>query len=223
METVADVSNVSSGRIISPLSILGTVWGSYFFRKFLRALAAIFTVTTISFFLGRLLPGNAIVIYVNQLVVTYGMAVHEAKYQAAALFAIDLEQPVTLQCFSYLRKLAQGNSGQSVLSPDTTVTEVILRFPPWTLFSVGLGHLISFMVGVLIGVIMAYNELLPQIPLWKSYGDNTVRSRFASGWSAGGRPDLRQQPVCRLLGSDPESDWTTWPGGICETAQLAAP
>ena len=158
MATVADVTGVSTGRTSSPLSILGAIWGSYFFRKFLRALATIFIVTTIIFFLVRLLPGNPIEIYVNQLVVTYGMPVHEAKDQAAALFAIDLEQPVILQYFSYLQNLARGNFGQSVLSPGTTVTEVILRFLPWTLFSVGTGLLISFSVGVLLGVIMAYRR-----------------------------------------------------------------
>ena len=31
-------------------------------------------------------------------------------------------------------------------------------------------------------IAMAYNELLPQIPLWERYGNNPVPSRFASGW-----------------------------------------
>ena len=151
MATATDVSNVSTERMASSLSGLRAVWRSYYFRKFLRALATIFIVTTIIFFLVRLLPGNPIEIYVNQLIVTYGMPVHEAQDQAAALFAIDLDEPVILQYFSYLKNLARGNFGQSVLSPGTTVTEVILRFLPWTLFSVGLGLLISFTLGVLLG------------------------------------------------------------------------
>ena len=158
MATAADVSNVSTGQATSPNSILGAVCRSYFFRKFLRALVTIFAVTTIIFFLVRLLPGNPIEIYVNQLIVTYGMPVHEAQDQAAALFAIDLDRPVILQYFSYLRNLVQGNLGRSVLSPGTTVTEVILRFLPWTLFSVGLGLLISFVFGILLGVMMAYRR-----------------------------------------------------------------
>lgn len=31
-------------------------------------------------------------------------------------------------------------------------------------------------------IALAYNELLPQIPLWERYGNNPVPSRFASGW-----------------------------------------
>ena len=29
---------------------------------------------------------------------------------------------------------------------------------------------------------LAYNELLPQIPLYERYGNNPVPSRFAAGW-----------------------------------------
>ncbi len=131
---------------------------SYLFRKLLRAIFTIFVVTTITFFLVRLLPGNPIEIYVNQLVVTYGLPLNEARDQAASLFAFDLDQPVYLQYFSYLGSLLQGNFGNSILSPGTSVTSVIARFLPWTIFSVGLGLIISFVVGMLLGVLMAYRR-----------------------------------------------------------------
>lgn len=131
---------------------------SYLFRKLLRTLLTIFVVTTITFFLVRLLPGNPIEIYVNQLVVTYGLPLNEARDQAASLFAFDLDQPVYLQYFSYLGSLLQGNFGNSVLSPGTSVTSVIVRFLPWTIFSVGLGLIISFVCGMLLGVLMAYRR-----------------------------------------------------------------
>ena len=58
MATATDVSNVSTERMASSLSGLRAVWRSYYFRKFLRALATIFIVTTIIFFLVRLLPAT---------------------------------------------------------------------------------------------------------------------------------------------------------------------
>lgn len=131
---------------------------SYLFRKFLRTLLTIFIVTTITFFLVRLLPGNPVEIYVNQLVVTYGMPLNEARDQAASLFAFDLEQPLYLQYFDYLWSLLQGNFGSSILSPGTSVTSVIARFLPWTIFSVGLGLIISFTLGMLLGILMAYRR-----------------------------------------------------------------
>jgi len=158
MATAAGVSPSQTTNRLDARSILRSIGNSYVFRKLLRTLITIFVVTTIIFFLIRLLPGNPIEIYVNQLVVTYGIPYHEALDQAAALFAIDLDQPIALQYVSYLKNLLQGNLGMSVLSPGTSVTEVIARFLPWTLFSVGMGLLISFIVGITLGVMMAYRR-----------------------------------------------------------------
>ncbi|MBX3015215.1 MAG: ABC transporter permease [Caldilineaceae bacterium] len=131
---------------------------SYLLRKLLRTLFTIFVVTTITFFLIRLLPGNPVEIYVNQLVVTYGLPLHEARDQAASLFAFDLDQPLYLQYFSFLGSLLQGNLGSSILSPGTPVSAIIARFLPWTIFSVGLGLIISFVIGMALGVLMAYRR-----------------------------------------------------------------
>ncbi len=154
----ATLSPSSSQSTEQRPNVLSSFVGSYLFRKLLRALFTIFVVTTITFFLVRLLPGNPIEIYVNQLVVTYGMPLNEARDQAASLFAFDLDQPVYLQYFSYLGSLVQGNFGNSILSPGTSVTSVIVRFLPWTIFSVGLGLIISFVTGMLLGVLMAYRR-----------------------------------------------------------------
>ncbi|MCB0096087.1 MAG: ABC transporter permease [Caldilineaceae bacterium] len=135
-----------------------SVLESYLLRKFLRALFTIFIVTTITFFLVRMLPGNPVEIYINQLVVTYGMPLNEARDQAASLFAFNMDQPLYLQYFDYLVSLSKGDFGSSILSPGTTVTSVIKRFLPWTIFSVGLGLIISFVIGMLLGVIMAYRR-----------------------------------------------------------------
>ena len=43
-------------------------------------------------------------------------------------------------------------------------------------------------------IALAYNELLPQIPLWERYGNNPVPSRFASGWLPEGDPIYVNSP-----------------------------
>lgn len=140
------------------LKWLKALANSYILRKLLRTILTIFIVTTITFFLIRLLPGNPVEIYVNQLVVTYGLPLHEARDQAASLFAFDLDQPVYLQYFSFLSSLLGGNLGSSILSPGTQVSSIIARFLPWTIFSVGIGLMVSFVVGMLLGVLMAYRR-----------------------------------------------------------------
>ncbi|HEX6383601.1 MAG TPA: ABC transporter permease [Anaerolineae bacterium] len=131
---------------------------NYFVRRIARALITAFVVTTLTFFLIRLLPGNPIDVFVNQLVLEQGIPYHEAYDRAAALFAIDLGQPVLLQYFDYLSGLIRGDLGKSILSPGTTVSSIIVRFLPWTIFSVGVSLMISFVIGILLGLIMAYRR-----------------------------------------------------------------
>ena len=163
MATTADIL-AKSNTIVRQRqdSWLRTLTNSYLFNKLLKTLFTIFVVITLIFFVIRLLPGNPLEQYVNQLVVQYGLPLNEAQDRAASLFAIDLEQPLYVQYLVYLWNLLQGNLGNSILSPGTPVTAIILRFLPWTVFSVGVGLLISYVVGVLLGLLMAYrrNSLL---------------------------------------------------------------
>lgn len=142
----------------SSLNWLQNVTHSYFLQKFLKTLFTIFVVTSLIFFLIRLLPGNPIEQMVNQLIAQYGMSLKEANDQAAALFAIDLNRPLFLQYTDFLRNTLRGDFGNSMLSPGTTVTSIILKFLPWTIFSVGLGLILSFVVGMLLGMFMAYRR-----------------------------------------------------------------
>jgi peptide/nickel transport system permease protein len=131
---------------------------SYLVQKLLKTLLTIFVVTTLIFFMIRLLPGDPVDQFVNQLVVQYGTPVHEARDQAASLFAIDLNKPLHLQYLDYMGNLLRGNLGTSILSPGTPVTAIIQRFLPWTIFSVGTGLLLSFTLGVTLGLLMAYRR-----------------------------------------------------------------
>jgi peptide/nickel transport system permease protein len=54
--------------------------------------------------------------------------------------------------------LLQGNMGNSILSPGTPVTDILLAWLPWTVFSVGSGLVFSFTIGVVLGLVMAYRR-----------------------------------------------------------------
>ena len=131
---------------------------SYYFQKLLKTLFTVFVVTTFIFFLVRLLPGNPIEQMVNFLINTQGLSMKEANDQAAALYAIDLNQPLYQQYIEYLGKTLRGDLGYSLLSQGTPVTAIILKFLPWTIFSVGIGLLLSFVVGMGLGMLMAYTR-----------------------------------------------------------------
>ena len=133
--------------------------GSHFFlRRIAKALFTIYFVSTLIFFLVRLFPGSPVEVYIDQLIGQYGYSYDVAADQARSLFAVDPDKPLALQYVDYLKNLAQGDLGQSMLSPGVPVTEIIFKYLPWTLFSVGLGLLLAFTLGVVLGMVMAYRR-----------------------------------------------------------------
>lgn len=144
-------SEPTTGRIAGVLN-------SYLFRKLLKTAFTAFAVITLTFFLIRLLPSNPIELYILDLMTQYNMPYHQAQDQAASLFSIDLDKPVILQYLDYIRGLLRGDLGTSILSPGTPVSSYIQRFLPWTIFSVGLALIISFTLGILLGLLMAYRR-----------------------------------------------------------------
>lgn len=129
---------------------------SYTFRVILQGIITIWAVITFTFFLIRLMPGNPIQLKIDELMNRQNLTAEEARNQAATLFEFDPDQPVLEQYVSYMGDLLRGDMGRSISSSRTPVSEQLLKFLPWTLFSVGLGLLISFVFGVLIGLAMAY-------------------------------------------------------------------
>lgn len=147
------------------------VGGNFLVRRIAKALFTIFFVTTLLFFLVRLMPSNPLEIYIQELMSQYSMSYQDAASQAASLFSIDFDAPLWQQYLNYLGGLARGDLGMSLRSTGTPVIDIIRQFLPWTLFSVGIGLLLSFTIGVALGMIMAYRR--------DSWLDN-ILSLFAS-------------------------------------------
>lgn len=147
-----------ANRSASSTGWLRRVTQNYYVRRIAKALFTIWIVITIIFFLIRLLPGNPVEQYIARLIETQGMDYENARSQAAALFAIDLDAPLWQQYLDYLNNLLHGDLGVSLTSPGTTVSSIIARFLPWTLFSVGIGLILSFTFGILLGLMMAYRR-----------------------------------------------------------------
>lgn len=135
--------------------------GNFVVRRLVKALFTIYLVTTLIFFLVRFLPGDPVDVYVNQLVDQFGFSYEDATSSAAALFAYDPDEPLILQYFDFMSGLVRGDLGESILSPGVSVSSIIWEYLLWTLFSVGLGLLLSFSIGVGLGMLMAYRRGSP--------------------------------------------------------------
>ena len=139
------------------LDVIQKVSSNYLLRRFVKALFSIWLVTTITFFVIRAMPGNAVDILIQELT-AQGVSPEDARNQASALMDIDLDQPVAVQYLDYLGNVFQGDLGNSYKSAGQPVSRLIAQVLPWTLFSVGLALIITFVLGIALGTIMAYNR-----------------------------------------------------------------
>lgn len=140
------------------LEAVRKVASSYLFRRLVKAVVTVFVMATLTFFLIRLMPGGPVEAYIANLVSQYNVSHQAATQQAASLFSLDLDAPIYQQYLEYLGNLLRGDLGESLVSRGVPVSEIVLSYLPWTLFSVGTALIISFTVGVLLGMVMAYRR-----------------------------------------------------------------
>jgi peptide/nickel transport system permease protein len=158
---MSSVTVAAPRRAVFPLALAraaGVVYRSYALQRVVKAIITIFLITTMTFFLVRLLPGNPVETYINTQIGQYGMSYADAANQAAGLFAFNPNEPLSQQYGEYLLALAHGDLGRPLLSQGTTVGELIKSYLPWTLFSVGVGLAISFSLGIGLGMLIAYRR-----------------------------------------------------------------
>ena len=134
------------------------MWDRPLARALVRAFITIFLVTTLNFVLIRLMPGNAVDNYISQIMAEQLIGYEEAKQQASGLFTLDLNKPIHEQYIQFMGDLARGNLGTSMLSRGTPVASIIATYLPWTLLTVGLGLMLSFTIGTLLGLLAAYRR-----------------------------------------------------------------
>lgn len=150
----------------TPLSrAIRKVTNNYLLRRLLKMIFTLWIVITIIFFVIRLMPGSPVDVLVQDLVINRGYSIEEATQQAASLMGIDLDKPLLQQYFEFLAGLVRGDLGKSYRSQGVSVNTMIAQRLPWTVFSVGISLTLSFLLGVMMGMIVAYrrNSLLDHV------------------------------------------------------------
>jgi peptide/nickel transport system permease protein len=127
----------------------------------LTAIAAV----TVDFLLPRVIPGNPLDAVLAKL---SGSTLSKASLQALKEeFGGDTKTGLTGQYLHFWHDLFIGQLGVSTSEGMAPVTDVIRGALPWTVGLVGLATLISFVLGTLIGVLVAWrrgtwlDQLLP--------------------------------------------------------------
>lgn len=130
-------------------------------RRLIRRLSiyllAIWAAVTINFFLPRLAPGNPAEIAFFRL--QQRGAVSPATLTALETeFGVNTRDPLWVQYFKYLSNLFHGNLGVSTTYYPASVGSVIKQDIPWTLALLSASVLLSFALGTLLGVFVAWKR-----------------------------------------------------------------
>ena len=81
----------------------------------------------------------------------------EALHSIEIAFGVS-NQPLYIQYFQYLGQLAHGNLGVSITYSSAPVATVIAEALPWTLLLATISVVISFVIGTLLGVVVAWRR-----------------------------------------------------------------
>ncbi|THV43476.1 ABC transporter permease [Glycomyces buryatensis] len=138
-------------------NLLRRVLNSYAFRRICQSVFVIWLVSTITFLLMQMMPGNPIEIMAGRLN-SAGMSHSQALATAENLVSYDTTAPLWSQYLGFLKGLVTLDFGNSLTNPSTTVFEHVMEYLPWTLFAVGAGIVLATVIGLSVGMAIAYKR-----------------------------------------------------------------
>lgn len=127
----------------------------FLFRRVCFYLVTAWAALTINFALPRLMPGNPVQAALDKL---QGTMAPGAERALAAQFGIDTKASLLSQYGHYWSQLFHGYLGVSTSEYPTTVNTIISHALPWTIALVGISSLISFVLGTLLGILIAWRR-----------------------------------------------------------------
>ena len=117
-------------------------------------LIAAWAAITLNFFIPRMMPGDpASIMFAN----FRGKLKPEALEALKQTFGIT-DAPIFSQYLDYITHLFKGDLGVSIAYFPQPVSSVIISGLAWTLFLVGISLILSFAIGTIIGMYIAWNR-----------------------------------------------------------------
>ena len=119
----------------------------HFIKTLFAGLVSLFVLITITFFLVYAIPGGPFSADDDKLVPAYIIDRINEMY--------GLDQPVHVQYFRYIKRLAQGDLGISYMKPNTTVNEIVAQGFPVSARVGMVAVITSVIIGVILGIFSA--------------------------------------------------------------------
>jgi len=128
----------------------------YATRRLGQSLLTVFSVMTLTFVMIQFLPGGPLG-YLRAQIARAGGDPGSVDELAELYINMDPNQPIVPQYIDYMTSVLQGNLGQSFVFNES-VSVLLFSALPWTLFVMSLAISLTFVIGLLLGSLMAYHE-----------------------------------------------------------------
>jgi peptide/nickel transport system permease protein len=130
----------------------------FYLQKVLFYVVAVWAALTLNFFIPRLMPGNPVDILVSKMGAA-GVPVTPATRHALALELGGVGNGSVLSQYGqYISSLFHGNLGVSLVDYPESVSKVIGQALPWTLCLIGTATIISFVLGIGLGMFAGWKR-----------------------------------------------------------------
>ncbi len=129
---------------------------AYILRRIGMAALVMFVALSVNFSIPRLMPGDPVEQVLAAASAAGGQSGNMADTARVMRARLGLDQPMWRQYLSYLGNSARLDLGVSVASYPQPVSEIVLAGLPWTVGLLGTATLISFVLGTVLGALMAW-------------------------------------------------------------------
>jgi len=130
---------------------------AYFVRKIAFFLLTLWAAATLNFIIPRIQGGDPAEAIVSRIVGS-NTSVDPRQVEAIRLMLGVPDDPLWQQYIDYLGSIMRGEFGISYSYMPYTVTHMIGQALPWTLVLVGITHVLSFIIGTLLGTWAAWRR-----------------------------------------------------------------
>ncbi len=137
---------------------MGGISLNYLLRRLLVFFLTLFVAATLIFIIPRLAPGDPIAAMVARLTYQAGLVENSSAIIEGWKERFGLNDPVYVQYFRYMGNLLQFDMGYAMARFPSTVSELVGRALPWTIGLVGVATVIFFIVGNLLGALLAWSR-----------------------------------------------------------------
>ncbi|WP_040214027.1 ABC transporter permease [Clostridium polynesiense] len=126
-------------------------------KKLLMTVLTILISVVVVFVVIDAMPGDPVDILAGEIVRTENLPYDQAYQRAIATLNYDPNMPSSERFVQYMKGILTGNLGTS-MSYKKPVIEIIKGALPWTLLVLTMSLTLSFVVGVLLGIYVAWKQ-----------------------------------------------------------------